>query len=121
VNKGFPRPRFENWDKVTYPLPYTAKETSIAVLDDDRVAECLGDNLCIVCGEGVGDRCFAILKKSISDDFDLSVFAESGPFHEKCVKLTLFLCPHIKDKIDLFKTREVETDRLMEKVRGFWK
>lgn len=113
MNKGFPRPRIENKGKV-YPLPYTAEEKSIAVLHDDRFKECLIGRLCIVCGEGVNsDACFAILKSGV-------VFGESGPFHEKCAKMTLFLCPHMKDD-PIYQMMKFDMDDLYEGVMKFWK
>lgn len=111
MDKGFPRPRIENNGKA-YPLPYTAEENSIANLNDPRLLECINGGLCMICGESVGDRSFAMLR-------DGNFFSESGPFHEKCVKMTLFLCPHIKDNTR-FAMAEVETSAILDFMKEAW-
>lgn len=109
MQRGFPRPQIQIekcrtlfnqeskswggygdfWDNKTYPVPYTAEIDSISVLNSDRMEECATGKLCVVCGDEVPEETVSVLFK------DGEVFSESGPFHEKCARLTEKMCPHI--------------------------
>lgn len=109
MQRGFPRPQIqiakcgtlynqesnswggygESWDNKTYPVPYTAESDAISVLNSDRMEECANHKLCVVCGDDVTEEIVSVMFK------DGAVFSESGPFHEKCARLTEKMCPHI--------------------------
>jgi len=108
MHAGFPRPQFqvektktarlgekewgsygEKWDNRSYPIPYTAEDYSISTLNSDRLEDCVSHKKCIACGEAVEEELVTILL------YDGQVQGESGPFHEKCARLTNTMCPHI--------------------------
>ena len=109
MKRGYPRPQMhvskcvtnttadgrsgvgygERWDNKNYPVPYTAEEDAISTLHDGRLKECVHFNKCIACGEPVENKTIPILLRNNE------VMGESGPFHEKCAKLTERMCPHV--------------------------
>ena len=104
MRRGFPRPLFDTkpmrsssvYNTYEYPrflpTPYTAQTEAIAMLSSERARECLVDSVCSVCGESVEfneQGWMTVLFKNGKLTY------ESGPFHEKCAKLTMTMCPHI--------------------------
>lgn len=79
----------EKWDDKTYPIPYTAEEHSISTLHSERLRECVVNKNCIACGEAVEEEIVTVMYQGNK------IFSESGPFHEKCARLTQAMCPHI--------------------------
>lgn len=111
MKTGYPRPRMADRTGKEYPAPYTAG-SDLANLDDDRMMQCLRERLCIVCGEATGEEAAVLLKHG-------KVMGESGPFHEKCLTLTMVMCPHIKD--DPAYSRTIyDIEELMSGLRKFW-
>lgn len=111
MRRGFPRPVFDTKDMqrnvqnmyqtYTYPrflpMPYTAQTHAIALLSDERATECLTDMVCSVCGEQVELNEQGYLPVLFKNGF---MTFEAGPFHEKCAKLTMTMCPHIASSYD---------------------
>lgn len=104
MKRGFPRPQTlvetttppsrrtayqKKWLGISYPHPYTARADLISRLHYGRVFECITFKKCIVCGKHVkGNKVW-----TYRDGDRLT--PDSGPFHEKCVKLTQALCPFV--------------------------
>lgn len=109
MTKGFPRPRKtvkqirvgrwvlnKEWAGKSYPIPFSAKMNRVGHLCKSRVIECATKKLCIVCGEDVpGEDVWCYLWLG-------SLTADSGPFHEKCVRLTQKMCPVVSEHPDRF-------------------
>lgn len=111
MNKGFPRPKIELYGK-QFPLPYSAREDAISLLSDERHLECVRDCVCLVCGDPVEDEnSFALLK-------DEKFHAEAGPFHDKCARLTVAMCPHIKND-KKWTLKEFPTADILTKIKKF--
>lgn len=123
MTKGFPRPRKyikkirprlernktifsydAKWDNKEYPMPYTGRVNQVGYLAYGRVAECVKNRLCIVCGEKVEDPWAYIYENFFTDD--------SGPFHEKCVTITQKLCPFVNENPDIFRFVKVDWHEL---------
>jgi hypothetical protein len=117
VDKGFPRPRATVNSK-SYPVPYSADEKSISNIDDARMRECLNDQLCIVCGTPVDTTCHVMLQANEWHPEPL-LMAESGPFHDKCLTMTLNMCPHLIDNPKYSRSVMLFTD-LKESIMHWW-
>ena len=102
MKRGFPRPRIESaahrypdTEGKIYPIPYSSETHNIATLHPGRHHECLTFNKCLVCGIQVkGDGPFHVILSNGE------LFQESGPFHEKCIELTMRMCPEMNKKMD---------------------
>lgn len=81
----------DRWDNKTYPVPYTAQDSSISTLNSGRMMECATFKKCVACGDAVTEDSVSVIRKNGK------VFSESGPFHEKCARLTARMCPHIAE------------------------
>lgn len=77
-----------------YPHPYSSRDDDIATLHNGRVGYCISRCMCIVCGlkvETDTDGRVWIYRNSQG-----GLVEDSGPFHEKCMRLTISMCPVIK-------------------------
>lgn len=125
MTKGFPRPSKyikkvkarlevnrsifsgdEKWDDKHYPMPYTGQVHQIGLLAFGRVRECKKNNLCIVCGYKVEEEkpWVYIYQNHLVDD--------SGPFHEKCAKLTQSICPFVNENPTIFRFTQIPWENL---------
>lgn len=105
--RGMPRPLYDN-----QPVPYTSDhlkgmdgEVSISVanLNTDRSRECQFQGLCMLCGDKLtersaviavyGDGSYEPLPKTPQN----RAILESGAFHERCAKMSMRHCPHLRD------------------------
>lgn len=101
MRKGFPRPLYDidrlgEWDWPSeqpkfLPMPYSAQTDGIALLSESRSGECVVHGVCSVCGEPVPFE-HGHIGMLMKDGF---LFYESGPFHQKCLTITVTKCPHI--------------------------
>lgn len=126
MKRGFPRPRIESdgarypdtAEKV-FPLPYSSEDHNIAALHPGRHHECLTFNKCLVCGTQVtGDGPFPVILSNGE------LFQESGPFHEKCIELTMRMCPEMtqkSDKIGGTKTTYKYTRATIDDIREIFR
>lgn len=114
MKRGFPRPRKllekpTNWrisdDKFyqgkTWPHPYSANDNDLADVKPGRAWECVQFKRCQVCGEPVkGEKVWIYLLAG-------EVYAsDSGPYHEKCVRLTKRMCPVVALNEDHYRFQE---------------
>lgn len=121
MNKGFPRPRAkikeiekakrwgldeDGWNNKEYPIPYSARMNRLSHLAKIRVLECAKNKLCMVCGEFVPGE--MVLAYKWAD----RLTADSGPFHEKCVKLTQSMCPMVNHRPEQFNFELMEWDQI---------
>lgn len=78
-----------------------------------RVKDCIKFRKCIVCGENVAPdadgKVYACL------DYG-AVVPDSGPFHEKCMRLTQTMCPVVKMQTQRFTFAKVEWKTLRPKM-----
>jgi len=81
----------DKWDNKTYPVPYTASEQTISSLHSGRMIECAKFKRCVACGDPVSEPDVSVIRKNGK------LISESGPFHEKCARLTARMCPHIAE------------------------
>lgn len=104
MKRGYPRPQMRvekcsvdvpdkaRWSGRSYPVPYSARTDKISRIHYGRINECITYRKCIVCGNVVDldsdGNIIALLDRG-------RVGVESGPFHEKCARLTANLCPVI--------------------------
>lgn len=79
----------ERWDNKNYPVPYTAEEDAISQLHSGRMRECVTFKRCVACGESIQEEIVSLMLRKGE------LHSESGPFHDKCARLTQNLCPHI--------------------------
>lgn len=129
MKRGFPRPQMyievcttnvivddegvrtyggygEKWNHKTYPVPYTAQSHNISTVESDRLDECHENCLCLACGEQVPqDEIWAMVMRG-------EYFQESGPFHEKCARLTERMCPHIAESKGKYTFKQATWDEV---------
>lgn len=131
MKQGFPRPRFnlkevKGWyitarmskDELqslvnkSYPHPYSARDNDLADVDPGRIKQCTYFKLCMVCGLKVdGDKVWVYRNSE-------GLNADSGPFHEKCMRLTQKLCPAVRTGIEKFKWSFDDWDDVAPIIRG---
>ncbi len=98
--KGLPRPIVDG-----LPLVYTSDVHG--TIDEDRQLECVNDCLCLVCGDSLDSTAIVVV---YSDGEVL----DAGGMHEPCAKITVNLCPHIRNGIasKLYAVKEIPTSKL---------
>jgi hypothetical protein len=104
---GLPRPIFDNM-----PVPYTTEVNAIGEpawreADQNRLAECWTQNLCIVCGLPLADPVSVF--SSIKPNRDLGQAGQivDGGLHPRCAALTKAHCPHIRDYIQNYELHQI--------------
>jgi len=116
MKRGFPRPGFKvdalrtrrpdgdtyegTWGGKTFPLPYSSQEDKISENNRGRMKECILFKKCVACGDPVGGDIVGLLFYNPDSEYAQFnytdwVHAETGPFHFKCLRLTITMCPHI--------------------------
>lgn len=89
--RGLPRPILDGM-----PAPYSGSDTKHGVPDNKRLVECINKDVCTVCGESFPedeDRRFTaahVDKPTILLDF-------GHLMHERCAKIALAHCPHMRE------------------------
>jgi len=119
MKRGYPRPQMrvekisadvdkERWGNRSYPIPYSARTNLISRIHYGRTIECITYRKCLVCGTVV----------DLDDDGKVIVLldrgmigVESGPFHEKCARLTARLCPVVARDIERRTAEEIKLTR----------
>lgn len=95
--RGLPRP----FNAVGLPIPYVAASASrLGRLDDRRFGEVVGEQLCQVCGESVGEFAYGIVFRN-EPGFDDRIF--NGMLHDECLRLSLANCPTLKEWPDAMR------------------
>jgi hypothetical protein len=93
---GLPRPLLDG-----LPAPYSGQNTKHGVPDDDRLAQCVTEQLCAVCGVAIDAD--AVRYVGVIGDWwaarrPCPPLIDSGaPLDERCARLTLAHCPAMKD------------------------
>lgn len=133
MKRGFPRPtmyvrEIQSWrytdderntmSHQTYPVPYTAHDDSLARLHVGRVKDCTSFRNCIVCGEWCPDDEVWVYLNGVNGYVE-----DSGPFHEKCMRLTQAKCPMVKHSIaddggDSYRFQKVSWAQVGPIIRG---
>lgn len=109
VGKTYSNPRKRNgkavksygkkWDGKKYPHPYTAQEYNIGAIHRGRLKESIKFKRCGACGEPVEDELVGLIlwnpRSKANTQHKDWLHSESGPYHFKCLVLTMTRCPHI--------------------------
>ena len=130
MKRGFPRPMIE-WpelksDKFSdkwqewwrhktrrLPIPYSAQEDNLSQLHGGRVKDCTSFRNCIVCGDWCPDDEVWAYKNGSN-----GWIQDSGPFHEKCVRLTMKMCPMVQCRPDSYLFEKVSWAEVGPLIRG---
>lgn len=92
-----PRPLYQG-----QPIPYTAAvgieddvymgfKPDLKHIDETRMQWCVDMDACLLCGEHVGDI------GAVVWDARAGVVAEDGVMHDRCGRIALAHCPHLRD------------------------
>jgi hypothetical protein len=114
TDAGWPRPRESG-----LPVPWVAPTRNLGEVNEGRRTAGAGGGICQVCGEGfaVGDVAYmwTMLPQGwhgpVRPGDALPSLAEAGTdryqafdgavLHEKCMRLTAAMCPHIRDNTEI--------------------
>jgi hypothetical protein len=104
---GLPRPIFDNM-----PVPYTTEvnsggEPAWREADQNRLAECWTQNLCIVCGLPLADPVSVFCSIKPNRDLGQAGQIVDGGLHPRCAALTKAHCPHIRDYIQNYELHQI--------------
>lgn len=95
------------------PVPYSSYEDDLARLHTGRVKDCTSFRNCIVCGDWCpDDKVWAYINGNNG------WVQDSGPFHEKCMKMTVKLCPMVKAHPDAYAFQEISWAVIGPIIRG---
>ena len=116
MKRGFPRPLTKiekthsnprrgktsygkKWDGRNYPHPYAANEDNLARIHEGRKFECVKFKRCLNCGEPVKEDVVGLLlynpNSRLGTRFNDYIHSEAGPYHFKCLRQSISMCPHI--------------------------
>lgn len=117
---GLPRPLAYDGTGTLRPVPHTNSPDAWGVLHFDRAQKCANLSGCLVCAEHVGEGFIFVSKEKygqapVHATFDdLYNFAIDGaPLHERCMRMTVAHCAHIRDDL---RRGEVIAVRYKEKM-----
>ena len=99
---GMPRPLAPNKGALR-PVPWTNAD-EWGILDQYRAQKCEKGSLCLVCGKPVDTGFVFTAAKHMpvltcQDDLEHAV--DNGPLHERCAKMTVAHCAHIRQQLFL--------------------
>jgi hypothetical protein len=114
TESGWPRPRVND-----LPIPWVAPTRNLGEVNEGRRTAGAGGSICQVCGGGfgVGDLAFMLtilptdwqgpirpgdtMPELSPDGLDRYQALDGAVLHDRCMKLTRTMCPHVRDRQDL--------------------
>lgn len=88
---GLPRPILDG-----LPAPYSGSDTEHGIPDDKRNVECINTDICTVCGDSFDENDDKRYTASHVDKPE--ILLDFGHImHEKCAKIALAHCPHMRE------------------------
>lgn len=90
--RGLPRPILDG-----LPAPYSGDDSRHGYPDDERMAECYDRDVCAVCGNRFTDSRRYVAQEAREAEIGATSLVDDGLLmHERCAKLALAHCPHMK-------------------------